>query len=101
MLKEFGQFLREFNVVALAVGFVMGSASSALVNSFVRDVLMPILAPLMSVVSWKEATLHIGPVAIAYGSFVAELFNFFILALLIYVIAKKLLKIEVVQRKTP
>ena len=33
MLKEFAKFLKEFNIVSLAVGFVMGTASSALVNS--------------------------------------------------------------------
>ena len=94
MLQEFVKFLKEFNVVSLAVGFVMGSASTALVNSLVKDILMPILAPLMSVESWKEATFHIGPITIAYGSFIAELFNFLILAFIIFVVVRKLLKME-------
>ena len=94
MLKEFAKFLKEFNVISLAVGFVMGSASTALVNSLVKDILMPIAAPLMSAESWKEAVLHIGPINIAYGSFIAELLNFLILALIIFIIVKKLLKME-------
>ena len=94
MLKEFAKFLKEFNVVSLAVGFVMGTASTALVGSMVKDILMPIAAPLMGAESWKDAVWNFGPVHIAIGSFAAELFNFLILALIIFFIAKKLLKIE-------
>lgn len=94
MIREFAKFLKEFNIVSLAVGFVMGTASTALVNSMVKDVLMPIAAPLMGAETWREAVWHIGPVSIAIGSFAAELFNFLILALIIFFIAKKLFKLE-------
>ena len=99
MFKEFAKFLKEFNIVSLAVGFVMGTASTALVNSMVKDVLMPIAAPLMGAESWREAVWNIGPVHIAIGSFSAELFNFLILALIIFIIAKKLLKLEAEAKK--
>ena len=99
MIKEFAKFLKEFNVVSLAVGFVMGTASTALVGSLVKDVLMPIAAPLMGAESWREAVWNIGPVHIAIGSFAAELFNFLILAFIIFFIAKKLLKMEAEAKK--
>ena len=99
MIKEFAKFLKEFNVVSLAVGFVMGTASTALVGSLVKDVLMPIAAPLMGAESWREAIWNIGPVHIAIGSFAAELFNFLILAFIIFFIAKKLLKMEAEAKK--
>lgn len=99
MLKEFVKFLKEFNVVSLAVGFVMGTASTALVNSTVKDVLMPLAAPLLGAETWREAVWNIGPVHIAVGSFAAELFNFLILALIIFIIAKKLLKLEAEAKK--
>ena len=99
MLKEFAKFLKEFNIVSLAVGFVMGTASTALVGSLVKDVLMPIAEPLMGAESWREAVWNIGPVTIAIGSFAAELFNFLILALIIFIIAKKLLKMEAEAKK--
>ncbi|MEK7638947.1 MAG: MscL family protein [Patescibacteria group bacterium] len=99
MLKEFAKFLKEFNVIALAVGFVMGTASTALVESLVKDVLMPIAEPLMGAESWREALWHIGPINIAIGSFAAELFNFLILAFIIFIIAKKLLKMEAQTKK--
>lgn len=99
MFKEFAKFLHEFNIVALAVGFIMGTASTSLVNSLVKDILMPIAAPLMSEEGWRQATLHVGPVTVAYGSFMAELINFLILALIIFFVAKKLLKMEAGAKK--
>ena len=59
MLKEFAKFLKEFNVISLAVGFIMGTASTALVSSMVKDVLMPIAAPIMGAESWREAVWSI------------------------------------------
>ena len=78
MLKDFAKFLKEFNIVSLAVGFVMGTASTSLVNSLVKDVFMPIVTPLMGAESWREALWHIGPVTVAIGSFIAELFFVFV-----------------------
>ena len=99
MFKEFAKFLKEFKIVSLAVGFVMGTASITLISSMVKDVLMPIAAPLVGSESWREAIWNIGPVHIAISSFVAELFNFLILALIIFLIAKKLLKLEAETKK--
>jgi large conductance mechanosensitive channel len=44
MIKEFRDFLMRGNIVDLAVAFVLGVAFGALVNSFVNDLLMPIVA---------------------------------------------------------
>lgn len=85
--------------MSLAIAFIMAAASTSLVNSLVKDVLMPIVAPLMASDSWKEAILHLGPISIAYGSFLAELMNFVILAFIIFVLAKKILKMEHVPKK--
>ncbi len=94
VFQEFAKFLKEFSVVSVAVGFVMGAASTNLVNSLVKDVFMPLLAPLLDAESWKEAVLHVGPVNIAYGSFLAEALNFLILALIIFIVVGKILKWE-------
>jgi large conductance mechanosensitive channel len=90
---EFLEFLKEYKVLSLAIAFIMGGASTSLVNSLVNDVIMPIFEPLMSA-KWREAVLTIGQVHIVYGSFLAQLVNFLILALIIFVVTKKILKIE-------
>ena len=94
MVKEFLDFLKEYKIVSLAVAFVMGEASSSLVNSFVKDVFLPVMLPLISAESWKDATLHIGAVRITYGSFLAELLNFVILAFIIFIVVRKIIRAE-------
>ncbi len=94
MIREFLEFLKEYKVISFAIAFVMGSASTSLVNSFVKDVLMPIIAPLLSSKTWETAMLNIGPVSIAFGSFLAALLNFIILAFIVFILAKKLLEPE-------
>lgn len=94
MLKEFVEFLKEFKVISLAVAFVLGGASTSLVNALVKDVFMPIVSPLLSHGTWQTATLNIGPIAIAYGAFLAELLNFIILAAVIFLVVKKLIKLD-------
>lgn len=93
-VKEFLEFLKEYKVVSLAIAFVMGSASTALINSFVKDMLMPVILSLASPGPWRDAALTIGPVRLAYGSFFAELINFFLLAMVVFVVVKKIIKTE-------
>ncbi len=93
-LKEFLSFLKEYKVVSLAIAFVMGEASTGLVNSFVKDVFLPIMAPLLSAESWREAVIQIGPITISYGSFLADVINFLILAAIVFIVAKKIIKEE-------
>ena len=47
MLKEFKDFLLRGNIVELAVAFVMGVAFAAVVNSFVDNLVMPIMAAII------------------------------------------------------
>ena len=98
-LKEFLVFLKEYKVASLAVAFIIGEASTGLVNSLVKDILLPLAAPLASVESWKEAVLTIGPVTLSYGSFIADLLNFVILAFVVFIVAKKIIKMEQEENK--
>lgn len=91
LLREFAEFLREYKVISLAVGVVMGSASTALVNAFVKEIFMPLLNPLLGGGDWRAAAWQIGAVKIGYGAFLAELLNFLILAAVVFLVVKKLL----------
>jgi len=94
LLHEYMQFLKEYNIISLALAFVMGAASTSLVNSLVKDVVMPFISPLVGADSWREASFSLGPVVLNYGSFLAELLNFIILGLIVFFLAKKIFKIE-------
>lgn len=95
LLKEFREFLKEYKIVSLALAFIIGTASTSLVRSLVDNVIMPFVSPLIPSGGWKEAVLTIGPVSIKWGAFLSELISFIILAFVVFVIAKKLLKEEV------
>lgn len=92
VLKEFLEFIKEYNIVALASAVVMGTASTALVNSLVKDIFMPMITPFLSSDAWRDAVLQVGPVALKYGSFMAELINFLIVSLVVFLVVKKLMK---------
>ena len=92
MLKEFVTFLREYNVITLAVAFIMGTASTNLVDSLVKNLFLPLAGPLTAAESFDKAAFTIGGVTISYGAVIVELFNFIILALLIFIIVRSIPK---------
>ena len=99
MLKEFLEFLKEYKVMALAIAVVIGVAASALVKSLVDNIVMPLITPFIPGGAWKIATLTLGPVVIGWGAFLGELINFLIIALVVFIIAKKVMKEEKVEKK--
>lgn len=98
MIREFLEFLKEYKVIALAIAFIMGAASTSLVKSLVDNIIMPLITPFIPEGAWKTATLSIGPFVINYGAFLGELINFIIIAFVVFMIAKKVMKAEKVEK---
>ena len=99
MLSEFMDFLKEYKVVALAIAFIMGVASTALIKSFVDNIIMPVITPFIPGGTWKTATFTLGPIVIGWGPFLGEFINFVIVALVVFMFAKKIMKEEKVSKK--
>jgi large conductance mechanosensitive channel len=99
IISEFKEFLNEYKVVGLAVAFIMGAAVTALVKSLVDNIIMPFVGIVLPEGSWQSATLALGPVTVGIGPFLAELINFIIIALVIFMIAKMVLKEGKVTKK--
>jgi large conductance mechanosensitive channel len=97
--KEFLEFLKEYKVIGLAIGFVMGVASTSLVKSIVDNLVMPIVAVFVPGGAWRTATLKLGPLIIGWGPLLGELLNFTVIALVIFAFAKYILKEEKVTKK--
>ncbi|TFH04159.1 MAG: large conductance mechanosensitive channel protein MscL [Methanosarcina sp.] len=98
-LSEFREFLYEYKVIPLAIAFIMGIASTALIKSFVDNIVMPIITPFIPGGAWKTATIAIGPIVLSWGAFLGELINFIIITFVVFIIAKKMLKEEKVTKK--
>jgi len=92
IINDFKVFLKEYKVVSLAVAFIMGGAVNTLVKSLVNDIIMPLITPFVPAGGWQEATLLLGPIVIKWGSFLGEAINFLILAFVVFMIVKVLIK---------
>ena len=99
LMKEFGEFLKEYKVIGLAVALIIGLASVALINSVVNNLIMPIITPFIPGGGWETATFHIGPIVIGWGALLSSIINFVIIAFVVFLIAKYALKEEKVTKK--
>ena len=99
LLKEFGEFMKEYKVIGLAIAFIIGAASTSLVKSLVNDIIMPVITAFIPGGAWKEATLGLEPIVIKWGSFLSEFINFAIIALVVFMVVKIILKKEKVSKK--
>ncbi|MFH1174599.1 MAG: MscL family protein [archaeon] len=99
ILREFKEFLKEYKVIGLAIAFIIGIAATALVQSLVNDIIMPLITPFIPGGAWREAKLALGPISMSIGSFAGALLNFIIMALVVFFIAKYALKEEKVAKK--
>ncbi|NJN82128.1 MAG: large-conductance mechanosensitive channel protein MscL [Caldilineaceae bacterium] len=88
MFREFREFINRGNVMDLAVAVVMGTAFTAIVNSFVDDIIMPLVGVLMGGVDISTLSVTIGDATIAYGNFLQAIINFLIIAWVMFLMVK-------------
>ena len=99
VMREFKEFLQEYKVVPLAIAFIMAVAATALIQSLVNNVIMPLVTPFIRGGAWQTATFSMGPVVISWGAFLAAVINFIIIAFVVFLVAKFMLKEEKVSKK--
>jgi large conductance mechanosensitive channel len=85
MLKEFKEFAMRGNVLDLAIGVIIGAAFGKIINSFVTDVVMPLINPLMPGGDWR--TMEVGP-GVKLGVFMGTILDFVIVAFVLFVVVK-------------
>jgi large conductance mechanosensitive channel len=92
IIDEFKSFALKGNMVDMAVGIVIGAAFGKIVSSLVSDIIMPPLGMLIGGVNFTELKLDINPGANEvwwnYGNFLQVCFDFFIVALAIFLVVK-------------
>lgn len=105
MLKEFREFIAKGNVLDLAIGVIIGAAFTAIVNSFVKDILTPVIG-LIGTANFDDRFLVMkqgkssaayatiaeaskdGAVTMNYGTFLTAFINFLIVAFVLFLIVK-------------
>ena len=88
MVREFRDFVMRGNVVDLAVAVVLGVAFANVVNSFVADVLTPLLG-LVGIPDFSAASFTVGSAEVRYGVFLNALIGFLLIALAIFLFVVK------------
>ncbi len=99
-LEEFRNFAFKGNVVDMAVGVIIGAAFGKIVDSLVKNILMPVIGLLtpgeQGYVGWK---IVIGAKEIPYGQFFGECVNFVIVAFALYLFMVKFMGFLMAQKR--
>lgn len=90
--NEFKEFAFKGNVIDMAVGVMIGSAFTSIVNSVVNDLFTPLLSLLTSGIDFKSLSISLGSgedaAQFAYGNFIQTVINFFLVAICIFAFVK-------------
>jgi large conductance mechanosensitive channel len=108
VVKEFKEFILRGSVVDLAIGVIIGAAFTAIVNSLVKDIFMPIIGYVLGGVDFTNmfivlgggsyATLadaqKAGAATINYGIFINAVITFLLVAVILFFIIKAINKLQ-------
>lgn len=101
MLKEFKEFISKGNVVDLAIGVIIGAAFGKIVSSLVNDIIMPIIGLILGKINFKTLSLVLKPaegdadaLTLNYGIFIQNIVDFLIIAFVLFIILKIILKLK-------
>ena len=98
--SEFKEFAMKGNVIDLAVGVIIGGAFGKIVSSLVGDVVTPVLGKIIGGVNFADLAISLGndpkgaPVLVKYGTFLQSIFDFLIIAFVIFVAIRAINKLK-------
>ncbi len=110
-IAEFKEFAMKGNVVDMAIGVVIGGAFGKITTSLVNDVIMPLISRITGGVdfsAWKWVLkaaetaadgTEIPEIAVNYGSFIAVVLDFLIIALVLFMVVKAINKLRSIGKK--
>jgi len=114
IIKEFKEFAVKGNVMDLAVGVIIGGAFSTIVNSIVKDLIMPVIGAITGGLDFSNLFIRLGHIpdtykgnpgsyhdlqtagvaVFGYGSFITAVINFLILAFIIFLMVRFINKLR-------
>lgn len=111
IVKEFREFAIKGNVIDLAVGVIIGAAFNKIVDSLVKDVVMPVVSLVTGSLDFSNKFVVLGPIpegvprtladltkagvpVFAWGSFITVAVNFLILAFIIFIMVRQINRLK-------
>lgn len=101
MLKEFRDFISRGNVIDLAVAVIIGGAFTAIVNSLVKDIIMPLIGVILGGVDFTTLAITVGTASITYGNFIQAIINFLIIAFVVFLMVRAINRMTRKQAAAP
>lgn len=101
MLREFRDFILRGNIVELAVAFVIGLAFAAVVNSFVNNLLMPVIAMVIGKPDFRDLAFTINDARYRYGAFITDVIQFLAVAAAVFFFVVKPINALLQRRRGP
>lgn len=99
MHKEFIAFLKNYGVIGLAIAVIIGGKLNLLVTSLVNDLITPvILQPALNAAGVSRLA-QLSYNGILYGKVLAALLDFIVVAMIVFLFAKKIMKEDTVAKK--
>jgi large conductance mechanosensitive channel len=95
IFKEFIDFLKQGNLLDIAVGLLLATAFKDLITSFSNSFLMPIINKLLGSSTGSNAFFTIGGIKFTYGAFISALISFIIIGFVLFIVVKAYNKILV------
>lgn len=92
MWKDFKAFAFQGNVIDLAVAVIIGAAFGKIVTSLVDNIVMPLIGGLFNGMNFENLIYYIGDAEVAYGVFIQSVFDFFVIALFIFLALRFVIK---------
>lgn len=87
-VKEFKEFAVKGNVMDLAIAVIIGGAFSKIVSSLVSDIITPLFGLILGGSNFSNLAIQIGDSKIMYGLFFQNVFDFILIALVIFMLIK-------------
>ena len=99
MVKEFVAFLKQYGVIGLAIAVIIGGKLNLLISSVVNDLLTPLIFQPALKAAGVEKIADLAFNGILYGKVVASFIDFVIVAFVVFMFAKKIMKEDIVAKK--
>jgi large conductance mechanosensitive channel len=115
MLKEFKEFALRGSLVDMAVGIIIGAATTTLVKSLINDVIMPPIGLLLGKVDFSNLFINLsstpystlaeaknaGAPTINYGVFINEILNFLLILFVLFLIVRYINRLRRKKEQAP
>lgn len=86
--KEFKEFISRGNIFDMAVGLIIGSAFTAIVNSLVKDIFSPLITIITGKADMTQLIWNVNGAEIKYGSFLQNVITFLLTAIVLFMLVK-------------